>query len=374
MCDGNTTTRASDPGGFSIPLKTNQKLPAAPDARPWSSCAWYQKTDRVVMAVITGLLLAMSAGASAAGQRVYVANEYSNTVSVIEPVARTIVATVPTGSRPQNVNVDPQGRFFYVTVLFTKESDDLVQVFDVTTNAMLTSVVVGHEPTYIVPSPTGTRLYVASKAASTVSVIAVPEFKRIETIKLMGKGPQGPAITPDGKTLLTPNGRSGDVSVINLERGIVDLITLPPGARPMAIGISQNGQIAYVTDAGLNQVHKIDIAGKAVLGSLSVGGGPMQTPMHPTRPFLYIPCMDAAAVYKVDVNTWRVDKVIVVGRGAQGIAYTGDGRYAYVTLTRETPHGKVAVINTETDVVETTLPSDDAPNGIAVLFGKNQGG
>ena len=100
----------------------------------------------------------------------------------------------------------------------------------------------------------------------------------------------------------------------------------------------------------------------------------MQTPTHPTRPFLYIPCMDAAAVYKVNLNTWKVDKVIAVGRGAQGIAYTSDGHYAYVTLTRETPHGKVAVIDTETDVVETTIPVEDAPNGIAVLFGKNQGG
>lgn len=326
------------------------------------------------MAVIVGLLLAMPVGVSAADQRVYVANEQSSTVSVIDPAARTIVATVPTGSRPQHVNVDLQGRFFYVTVLFTKESDDLVQVFDVTTNAMLTSVVVGHEPAYVVPSPTGTRLYVASKAANTVSVVAVPEFKRIETIKLKGKGPHGPAITPDGKTLLTPNSRSGDVSVVDLERGNVDLIKLPPGAKPMAIGVNQNGQLAYVTDAGLNQVHKIDIAGKVVLASLSVGGHPMQTPTHPTRPFLYIPCMDAAAVYKVDIDTWRVAKVIAVGRGAQGIAYTGDGRYAYVTLTRETPHGKVAVINTETDAVETTLPSQDAPNGIAVLFGKNQGG
>ena len=326
------------------------------------------------MATVVSLLLAMPAGIPAAGPRLYVVNGQSNTVSVLDPAARTIVATVRTGSRPKHVNVDPQGRFFYVTVLFTNESDDLVQVFDVTTNAMLTSVVVGHEPAYIVPSPSGTRLYVASKAANTVSVVAVPEFKRIETIKLMGKGPQGPAITSDGKTLLTPNSRSGDVSVVDLERGNVDLIKLPPGAKPMAIGVNRNGQLAYVTDAGLNQVHKIDVAGKVLLASLSVGGRPMQTPTHPTRPFLYIPCMDAAAVYKVDIDAWRVDKVISVGRGPQGIAYTSDGHYAYVTLTRETPHGKVAVIDTETDAVETTLPSQDAPNGIAVLFGKNQGG
>jgi len=326
------------------------------------------------MAAMVGLLVAIPEGVPAADQRLYVVNEQSNTVSVIDPAARTIVATVPTGLRPQHVNVDPRGRFFYVTVLFTKESDDLVQVFDVTTNAILTSVVVGHEPAYLAPSPTGTRLYVASKAANTVSVIAVPEFKRIETIKLMGKGPRGAAITPDGKTLLTPNSRSGDVSVVDLQRGRVDLAKLPPGARPVAVGVSENGQFAYVTDVGLNQVHKIDIAGKVVRASLSVGESPMQTPTHPTRPFLYIPCMDSSAVYKVDIDAWKVEKVIAVGRGAQGIAYSRDGRYAYVTLTRETPHGKVAVINTETDTVEATISVEDGPNGIAVLFGEDQGG
>jgi YVTN family beta-propeller protein len=164
------------------------------------------------------------------------------------------------------------------------------------------------------------------------------------------------------------------VSVIDLPRKRVDLIKLPPGARPVAVGVGEHGRIAYVTDAGLNQVYKIDLAGREVLASLAVGKTPMQTPRHPTRPFLYIPCMDSAGVYKVDVNAWTVSKVIEVGRGAQGIAYTRDGRYAYVTVTLESPHGKIAVIDTETDTVETTLPSGDGPNGIAVLFGKNQGG
>jgi len=110
-----------------------------------------------------------------------------------------------------------------------------------------------------------------------------------------------------------------------------------------------------------------------VLASLSVGKRPMQVPVHPNRPVLYIPCMESDAVYKVDLQNWKVEKVIHAGKGAQGIAYTADGRYAYVTLTFEKPNGRVAVIDTETDTVQTTFPVEVAPNGIAVLFGKNQG-
>ena len=128
-----------------------------------------------------------------------------------------------------------------------------------------------------------------------------------------------------------------------------------------------------MTDAGLNQVYKVDIANKTLLASLSVGKRPTQVPVHPTRDMLYIPCMESDAVYKIDLQTWKVAKIISVGKGPQGIAYTADGRYAYVTLTSEKPNGRVAVIDTETDTVQTTFPVESAPNGIALLYGKNQG-
>jgi YVTN family beta-propeller protein len=306
-------------------------------------------------------------------RRLYVANEGSDSVSVIDPADLSLVARVPTGVHPHNVSVDPQGRYFYVTVLFTKESDDLVQIFDVKTNALVTAVHVEHQPAHVVPDPTGKRLYVSSEFGNSVSIIPVPEFKKVETVKLKGRGPHGQVITPDGRVLLVPNGRSGDVSVVDLVHRKLDLIKLPPGAKPVAMGADQDGKFAYVTDAGLNQVHKIDIAKKIVLASLSVGKRPMQVPVHPTRPALYIPCMESDAVYKVDLQNWKVEKIIPVGKGAQGIAYAADGKYAYVTLAGEKPDGRVAVIDTETDMVQMTFPVEAAPNGIAVLFGKNQG-
>ncbi|MBI3607131.1 MAG: beta-propeller fold lactonase family protein [Nitrospirae bacterium] len=306
-------------------------------------------------------------------QRVYVVNQDSNSVSVIDATNLKVIAGVPTGSNPRSVNVDPQGRYFYVTVLFTRDSDDLVQVFDVRTNALLTSVIVGHQPADVVPDPAGTRLYVSSEFANTLSIISVPEFKVIETLKLKGKGPHGQVMTPDGKTVLTANGRSGDVSMVDVVHKNVDLIQLPRGAQPVALGVSRDGAFGYVTDAGLNQVHKIDVVNKAVVASLTIGKRPMQALVHPTHPFLYIPCLESDAVYKVDLDAWKVEKVIAVGKGPHGIAYTADGRYAYVTLTGERPEGRVAVLDTETDRVQTTIPAGDSPKGIAVLFGKNQG-
>jgi YVTN family beta-propeller protein len=319
------------------------------------------------------MVAAVTAAAPASLHRLYVVNELSDTVSVIDPTDRTLLATVPTGVHPHGVAVDPLGRYFYVTVRFTKESDDLVQVFDVLTNAAVASVKVGHQPDHIVPDQTGTRLYVSNAAANSLSVIAIPKFRVIETLKLKGRGPQGPVLASDGRILLIPNRNTGDVSVVDPVHRTVDRIKLPHGAKPVAMGITRDGRFAFAADTGLNQVHKIDLARQTVVASLPVGQHPDQATLHPSGPFLYIPCQDSASVYKVDVDEWRVAAVIPVGPGPQGIAYAPDGRYAYVTLSREKPRGRVAVIDMETDRVLATFLVDKAPAGIALLFGKNQG-
>jgi len=325
-------------------------------------------------AIILWLFFSATPGAPASSlQRMYVVNEVSNSVSVVDLANLNTVAEVSTGTRPHHVNVDPQGRYFYVTVLFTEQSDDLLQIFDVNTNAFVASVITGHQPAQVVPDHTGDRLYVSNEAASTLSVISVPEFKVVETVKLKGRGPHGHVVTPDGRFVLTPNSRSGDVSMVDLAHHQVDRIELPSGARPMAMGITSDGKHAYVADVGLNQVYRIDVAQKTVVASLPVGKNPMQATVHPTRRVLYVPCMGSAAVYKVDLDDWRVEKVIPVGAGPVSVAYRADGRYVYVTLSGEKPKGRVAVIDTETDAVQSTFPVEDAPIGIAVLFGKNQG-
>ena len=61
------------------------------------------------------------------GTRVYVANELENTVTVIDALTNTVLATVPVGTGPIAVTVHPNGSRVYVVNGSTPTS---VQVLD----------------------------------------------------------------------------------------------------------------------------------------------------------------------------------------------------------------------------------------------------
>src|SRR4051812_37257128 len=58
--------------------------------------------------------------------------------------------------------------------------------------------------------------------------------------------PQGLAVSPDGQTLVAALGQADRVAIVDLPTGQVRLV--PVGRYPFGVGISRNGQVAYVTN------------------------------------------------------------------------------------------------------------------------------
>ena len=98
---------------------------------------------RVVVSVL--LLTGFVASAALAQTRGYVTNFDFNNVSVIDPVTRTVVATVNVGFEPLGVAVTPNGAFVYVTNI----SGNTVSVIDTATTTVVDNVRVGSFPQFI---------------------------------------------------------------------------------------------------------------------------------------------------------------------------------------------------------------------------------
>jgi YVTN family beta-propeller protein len=72
----------------------------------------------------------------------YIANNGSNTVSVIDTASNAVTATVAVGNEPFGVAVNPAGTRAYVTNI----SGNNVSVIDTATNAVTATVSVGGSP------------------------------------------------------------------------------------------------------------------------------------------------------------------------------------------------------------------------------------
>ncbi len=103
--------------------------------------------------------------------------------SAAPALGQSVVATVPVGSDPRAIAVDPSTNHIYVA----NESSDSVTVVDGATHATST-VPVGRRPQYMALNPTTAKVYVSSGADSTLAVID-PATPAVKTLAIGSNGP-----------------------------------------------------------------------------------------------------------------------------------------------------------------------------------------
>jgi len=106
--------------------------------------------------------------------------ETGNTVSVVDIINNTLIATVRVGSRPIDLAIRPDGAQVFVVNYFS----NTVSVIDTLTNLVTATLNVGNAPLAIAIAitPDGAKAYVANTVSETVSVINVLTDEVINTI------------------------------------------------------------------------------------------------------------------------------------------------------------------------------------------------
>ena len=183
---------------------------------------------------------------SAGGKRAYVALNAVNTLGVIDLASSParLIAQIPVGNVPNSVVI--QGKYAYVSneggrpatsADFTNYSDGTpivvdrrnaftltgtVSVVDIAKGRQVKSIPVGLHPAGM--AIYGSKLYVANAYSDSLSVIDLHTDKVVRTINLsvpidrgvFGSGPNGVAVTEDGRAYVTL-GEANAVAVVNLQ-------------------------------------------------------------------------------------------------------------------------------------------------------------
>jgi YVTN family beta-propeller protein len=100
--------------------------------------------------------------------RIYVANTFDNSVSVIDATSKAVVATVPVGTEPGGLAVNPTTAH----IIVTNEGSNDVTIIDGAANSVIATLPVGAGPRGVAVNPVTNLVYVANREGDTVFVIS----------------------------------------------------------------------------------------------------------------------------------------------------------------------------------------------------------
>jgi len=267
-----------------------------------------------------GQLLVHGMGFSPDHRTIAVVAIGSNAVNFIDTATNSVKHVTYVGRSPHEAFYTMDGREIWVVV----RGENYVSVLDGTTYEEKTRITVPNGPGMTIFSPDGKYGYVCSSFTPETEVITVADHK------IVGKVPQASpfcpniAATPDSKQVWFTLKDTGKTQVFDGQPPFALLKTLDTGPITNHVNIvrNANGMFAYVTIGGLNEIK----------------------------------------VFRTD-NFEQV-ATIPVGKLPHGIWPSGDGTRVYVGLENE---DKVAAIDTLKNEVIATTPIGQAPQALVYV-------
>jgi len=346
---------------------------------------------RCLVVVVQMALLAAVGPAFAATGKVYVADEESSTVSVIDAASFKKIGSIAVGLGPHNVQVAPDGKTVWVTnngepgsavapdpnASMPKSAPGsehgsmagagAVWVIDTVTDAVVAKVAVGKDPAHVVVTPDGRFAYVANGGANSVSVVDISALRVVATIAV-GASPHGMRLSPDGKQAWVANLKGGTVSVIDTgSRKLVESIAVGQG--PAQVGFTPDGRLGFVSLSKEDQVAVIDPASRKLIRKVTVGTVPIQLYATPDSRLLLVANQGTRekpgkTVSIIDLGDCKSVATIETGPGAHGVVIDREGRRAFVTNTYA---DTVSVVDIALRKVIGTVSVGRGPNGVSAM-------
>ena len=221
------------------------------------------------------------------GNKIYVANSGSDSISVIDVNTKKVTVTVPVEGSPRYISITPDGKKVYVGN-FDGEN---ISVIGTATDTVIATVPVGNITTSVELSPDGKKAYAWNGNVYNTSVIRAVAIIDTKTENVIAKVPVGNrlgqiAISPDGKKVYVEDLYNASIAVIDTKTNTV-IATVPVGESPMGIAVTPDGKKVYVANAKSDNVSVIDTATNTVTATVNPG-------IYPTG-VLIVPFADSNA-------------------------------------------------------------------------------
>ena len=346
--------------------------------------------------VLAFLLIGMSPLAGHAGQdyRIYVSNEKSGDVTVIDGGDNRVLGTIPVGKRPRGIHAGPDGKTVYVALsgtpiaappqldakgnpIFQKGKDDddddsvksdksadAIGVVDVAQSKLTGKIAGGSDPEEFALSKDGKKLYVSNEDVKAASVIDIASGK-VEHIVAVGQEPEGVATAPDGKRFYVTCEAGGEIYAVETA-GYSTIGHFKVNVRPRSMAFLPGTAIGFIPSESTGELNVIDTANLKVVKVIALPNGsrPMSVKVSSDSQKIYVSNGRAGTVSVLDSHTYQELNSIKVGTRPWGIALSPDGRLLY---SANGPSNDVSVVDLATNKEIARVKAGMSPWGVAVV-------
>ena len=260
----------------------------------------------------------------------------SNSVTFIDTATNAVKHTTYIGRSPHEAFFTPDGKEVWVTV----RGEDYISVFDAATFQEKMQIKVPAGPGMQIFSPDGKYGYICSSFNPETVVVSVADHQIVGHVKQESPFCPNIAASPDGKQVWFTLKDIGKTQVFNAQApfDMIKTIDTGPITNHVNLVTNKNGSFAYVTVGGLNEVKVFRTDTFEQVATIPVGNLPhgIWPSGDGTRVYVGLENADAFAV--IDTLTNTVIANIPVGQAPQAVAYVpnavpeGDGTQNLVPL------------------------------------------
>jgi YVTN family beta-propeller protein len=180
-----------------LPALTLVSRPLDSSARPGALNQGYFQPSRSIAVTPDGAL-------------VLAVNPDSGSLSLVDATTLDLLAELPVGRTPQSVAVAPDGAVAYVT----NKGSNTLSVIDLSSREAGAEIAVGDRPVGVAISPDGQFIALTEMGADQVRIIMRADRTTLATFAVDDR-PYGITFTPDGRFLLVSHLLSGQVTVLS---------------------------------------------------------------------------------------------------------------------------------------------------------------
>jgi len=266
-----------------------------------------------------GQVLVHGLGFSPNRKTIAVVSIASNSVTFIDTATNKIKHTTYVGRSPHEAFFSQDGSEVWVTV----RGEDYVAVLDGATYAEKTRIMVPDGPGMTIFSPDGRYGYVCSSFTPETVVVSTQTREIVGRVQQVSPFCPNIAASPDGEQVWLTLKDVGKVMVFAAKPPFQVLRVIDTGPITNHVNFVQTprGQFAYVTVGGLNNVKAFRTTDFEQVATIAVGALPHGIWPSGDGTRVYVGIENGDAVTAIDTSANRVIATIPNGQAAQALVY-----------------------------------------------------